>query len=238
MLNIPWYPEADIEQFPDVDSALTEPDGLLSVGGNLSVTTLTSAYRQGVFPWFSEGDPIMWWSPSERAIIPTNAIHISKNMRKLIKQQRYHSRCDTAFAEVVRLCGDTTIRDETWITDDMRQAYQLLHQQGRAHSIEIYDDTQQLVGGLYGVFSANVFCGESMFSAQPNTSKLALIALADFLLAHGCPLIDCQLPTSHLSRMGAVSLSRSDFIKQLINMPKNEFLAGKNWEALWRHYWA
>lgn len=231
MLNVPWLPELDIMHFPPADNALNDPDGLLLIGGNLSATTLQRAYRQGVFPWFDDEQPIMWWSPSIRAVIPTDAIHISKNMGKLWRSGRYRVAIDTAFASVIDACS---AREQTWITDEMREAYEQLHQQGLAHSIEVFDDEDNLVGGLYGVFVRNCFCGESMFSRQANTSKLALIALAKFLQAHDCPLIDCQMPTEHLSSMGAVEMARADFVAELTAMADNHLLTNRRWTDLWQ----
>ncbi|PID58759.1 MAG: leucyl/phenylalanyl-tRNA--protein transferase [Gammaproteobacteria bacterium] len=230
MLNIPWFADEDIVAFPDVERALREPDGLLAVGGNLSVETLRLAYESGIFPWFDDEHEIMWWSPSERAVIPTDAVHVGKNMRKLIKQKRYRVVADTDFVAVMNACAG---RDKTWITDDMRDAYLALHERGIAHSVAAFNPQGDLVGGLYGVFVRNCFCGESMFSYEANTSKLALIALANFLHDNGCHLIDCQMPTAHLTRMGSVSISRSDFATQLHEMQDNVKLVNIHWRALW-----
>lgn len=233
VLNVPWFSDKDILAFPSVDAALREPDGLLVIGGNLSVQTLKKAYRSGVFPWFEDGQPIMWWSPSIRAVIPTRDIHVSKNMAKLMKQNRYQVKVDRDFSAIVRACSN---RAETWITDDMQAAYQQLHQQGIAHSVGVYDEDDALVGGLYGVFTRNCFCGESMFSLAPNTSKLALITLAQCLTKYDCELIDCQLPTQHLHRMGAKNIPRAEFIKLLHGMADNTILMETTWERLWQPY--
>lgn len=236
MVQIAWYPPAEITAFPSVETALDDPDGLLLMGGDLSVVSLSHAYASGVFPWFSEGDPILWWSPSQRAVIPTDAVHISKNMRKLIKQRRYHILIDNDFDVVITACSqESEGRESTWITPDMQLAYQQLHDVGMAHSVAVYNTEKQLVGGLYGVFVKNVFCGESMFSREPNTSKLALIALSQFLMTHGCRMIDCQLPTPHLSRMGAVTIERNEFVGKLQKMNDNEQLNKTHWRNLWQH---
>lgn len=231
MLNVPWLPDAEVSTFPDVTNALKEPDGLLAIGGDLSAKTLLKAYQQGIFPWFTEEQPIMWWAPSVRAIIRPDAVHVSKNMYKLWRRQAYRLSADTAFADVVKNCS---AREQTWITDKMCVAYQALYQQGVAHSVEVYDKDNCLVGGLYGVFVKNCFCGESMFSHQTNASKLALIALAQFLQQHGCEMIDCQLPTEHLQSMGAKSISRADFVEKLIKMTDNEYLVNTRWTDLWQ----
>lgn len=226
MLNVPWFSDNDITEFPSVELALREPNGLLVIGGNLSVQTLQSAYRSGVFPWYEAGQPIMWWSPSMRAVVPAADMHVSKNMAKLIRQNRYQIKFDSDFAAIVSACS---AREATWITEEMQVAYLRLYQLGIAHSVGVYDDDNTLVGGLYGVFTRNCFCGESMFSHMPNTSKLALIALADFLQRHGCAIIDCQLPTAHLQRMGAVAVPRADFISLLQSMTENQALISRKW---------
>ncbi len=241
MLNIAWFDNADISTFPDIDTALVEPDGLLALGGNLSVATLTQAYRCGIFPWFSDDDPIMWWSPSQRAIIRPSHIHISKNMKKLMRQQRYRITIDKTFSSVLQHCStDSHIieRQETWITTEMQWAYQELFAKNIAHSVEVWNEKDELVGGLYGVFVKNCFCGESMFSGEKNTSKLALIHLAQFLQSYRCEVIDCQLPTAHLMSLGANVMPRKDFISMLNQSDDNQQLINKNWSALWQQYWA
>lgn len=233
MVQVAWYPPTEIHRFPSVETALDDPDGLLLMGGDLSVVSLRHAYSGGIFPWFSEGDPILWWSPSQRAVIPTRTVHISKNMRKLVKQARYQVLIDSDFDAVVVACSEAVKgRESTWITDEMQSAYRQLHDNGMAHSVAVYNAEKQLVGGLYGVFVKNIFCGESMFSREANTSKLALIVLSQFLAAHGCNLIDCQLPTPHLARMGAITLERSEFIDKLQNMENNGQLNDTHWRDL------
>lgn len=235
MFNIPWLPNADVMEFPSVNHALIEPDGLLAIGGNLSPSTLMTAYENGIFPWFEDNQPILWWSPSERAVIKTNEIHISKNMRKLINRKIYRVTADTDFDAVIQACAAVSPnRQSTWITQQMQQAYKTLFNAGVAHSIEVYNEQEQLVGGLYGVFVNNCFCGESMFSQKENTSKLALIALANFLNAHDCPQIDCQLPTTHLSSMGATCIYREHFIDTLQSTYPNTRLTQQHWTNLWQ----
>lgn len=230
MINVSWFANTDIQKFPDPKQALREPDGLLAIGGNLSPQTLENAYRNGIFPWYEDGQPIMWWSPSIRAVIPTAAIHVSRNMQKMIKQHRYQVRADGRFHDVVAACASRAV---TWISKDMQAAYLQLHHAGIAHSIEVYDKNENLVGGLYGVFVKNCFCGESMFSLQSNTSKLALIILARFLHENGCSLIDCQLPTQHLLRLGAINWPQATFIEKLRTMPDNFLLSNKKWVTIW-----
>lgn len=235
MYNMRWFPDNDITAFPDTSQALDYPDGLLAMGGNLSQHTLVSAYQQGIFPWFEDDQPIMWWSPSERAVIETNHIHISKNMNKLIKRAHYHVFADKDFEQTVASCAAThPDRQSTWITHQMKNAYLDLFHQGIAHSIEVYDEHNNLAGGLYGVFINNCFCGESMFSKAPNTSKLALIKLAQFLAQHGCEWIDCQLPTEHLSSMGAQVMPRQKFIQLIENLSDNIGLMEQSWLHKWQ----
>lgn len=240
MLNVPWFTDGDIKDFPNPRYALDEPDGLLALGGNLSVSTLYNAYQHGIFPWFAENQPIMWWSPSVRAVINPRTIHVSKNMKKLIKKQKYYYRIDSQFSNVVSACALPSAidpRQQTWITAEMQYAYQQLFDEGIAHSVEVYDPNDQLVGGLYGVFINNCFCGESMFSQKNNTSKLALIQLAKFLQAFDCQMIDCQLPTAHLTNMGAVAMPRMTFLQQLNTMTENQQLNQQHWRQQWQHYW-
>lgn len=239
MLNIPWFEVTDITHFPDPTLSLKEPDGLLALGGNLSAPTLINAYKNGIFPWFSEDQPILWWSPAQRAIIETAHIHISKNMRKLLKQEKYHATADTQFTKVIQSCAKPSpidTRSETWITEDMQLAYRQLHEQGYAHSIEVWNNKQQLVGGLYGVFVNNCFCGESMFSRESNASKVALIKLATFLNNVGCEMIDCQLPTEHLQSLGATVITRENFIQRHTSAPINTVLHQTSWSSLWQQY--
>ncbi len=237
MLNIPWFDETqDILQFPSPNQALDDPDGLLAAGGNLSTKTLSQAYSQGIFPWYTEDQPILWWSPSQRAIIKTHEIHVSKNMAKLCRQGRYQVSFDKDFEAVIEHCSDSSHRkdaqDGTWITEEMQFAYKNLFGHGIAHCVGVYDRAGELVGGLYGVFVKNCFCGESMFSLVPNASKLALIHLAKFLEKHGCHDIDCQLVTPHLLSMGAKEVSRGSFLHNLSKQIDNPQLTHKNWNNL------
>jgi leucyl/phenylalanyl-tRNA--protein transferase len=219
MIELPYL--SPDTPFPDVASALSDPDGLLAYGADLSIKRLFHAYSQGIFPWFSDDEPILWWSPGTRAIIELKDFHYSKSLKKLIKQQRYRVSLNTAFSEVIRHCADIprhyngTTSNATWITTDMQQAYINLHKAGIAHSIEVWDNTE-LVGGLYGVGIGKIFCGESMFHHQPNTSKLAMANLVTHMQRHHMAFIDCQLPTPHLKSLGAIALPRSTFITKLI----------------------
>jgi len=198
--------------FPPLHNALAEPNGLLAVGGDLSVKRLYSAYQHGIFPWYSEHDPIMWWSPTPRAIITSSSIRINRTLNKHIKKKPYKVTLNHAFSEVIDLCADAPFRtDETWIVDDMIQAYQNLHDSGLAHSIEVWDG-DELVGGLYGVAINGFFSGESMFYKKSNASKFALVALSEHLQTAGISMIDCQITNPFLEDMGCFELSRDEFI--------------------------
>ena len=196
--------------FPD--PALAEEDGLLAIGGDLSMERLLVAYSNGIFPWFSEGEPILWYSPHERCVIYPDKIKISKSMQKILKQEVFKITFNEAFAEVIRNCATTERKEQdgTWITNEMQDAYINLHQQGYAHSVEVWLENQ-LVGGLYGLKVNRVFCGESMFSHVSNASKAALI----FLSKMNIDLIDCQLPNDHLISLGAEMISRELYMEML-----------------------
>lgn len=205
--------------FPPVEEALEDPQGLLAVGGDLSVPRLLSAYQQGIFPWYGEDEPILWWAPSPRMVLQPQLVHISKSMAKLIRQQRFQTTYDSAFARVIAHCANTprpqqSDAEATWIIDEMQDAYTDLYHAGYAHSIEVWD-RDELVGGLYGVAIGKMFFGESMFSLRANVSKLAFIALAQLLHGWGFSLIDCQLPTDHLASLGAKPISMEDFQQYL-----------------------
>lgn len=208
--------------FPPVHEALDEPNGLLAFGADLSPQRLFNAYSQGIFPWFGENEPLLWWSPSPRAIIELDDFICAKSLAKLARKSRYQVTLNKAFADVIEACAsiprhhpnsDDTSTD-TWITKDMQQAYVQLHTLGLAHSVEVWDDNE-LVGGLYGVGVGKVYCGESMFHRRSNTSKLAMLALVEHMKSHQMAFIDCQLPTEHLASLGAKPLPRTRFIEKL-----------------------
>jgi leucyl/phenylalanyl-tRNA--protein transferase len=213
-LNISWL-TADCENFPSVDNALEEPNGLLAAGGDLSSKRLVTAYSNGIFPWYDDDQPILWWSPNPRAVIIPSQLHCSRSLKKNIRKSTLNYTFDQAFTDVIHLCGAVREHDQgTWITEEMRDAYTQLHHDGFAHSIEIWDQ-QELVGGLYGVALGKVFFGESMFSLQTNTSKMAILAISQHLADCGYKLIDCQVDSDHLFTMGAVLMTRNDFIQSL-----------------------
>ncbi len=203
--------------FPAVAQALDEPNGLLAFGGDLRPERILAAYRRGIFPWYQDDQPILWWSPDPRAVLFPTHIHISRSMRKALQNERFCVRMDTDFAGVMHGCAEITARrDGTWITPAMHNAYCKLHELGYAHSIEVWsNETHRLVGGLYGIALGAVFFGESMFSREENASKVALIRLCQQLLKWGFAVIDCQVSNPHLHSMGASTIARSSFVKLL-----------------------
>ncbi|WP_019217413.1 leucyl/phenylalanyl-tRNA--protein transferase [Legionella tunisiensis] len=198
--------------FPNPESS--DDQGLLAIGGDLSPERLLMAYKQGIFPWFEPGCPILWWSPNPRLILKPQAFKLSRSLKQALKKP-YRFTVDTAFSEVISACANSEGRiNNTWITDSMRDAYTLLHQMGYAHSFEIWLE-EQLVGGLYGISLGRAFFGESMFHRLRDTSKLALYYLCHTLATWKFDFIDCQLPTGHLQRLGAVIISRREFLHYL-----------------------
>jgi leucyl/phenylalanyl-tRNA--protein transferase len=210
---IVWLsPDDRVDAFPPVTHALKEPDGLLAAGGDLSPERLQAAYRRGIFPWYSRGQPILWWSPDPRAVLVPAELKVSRSLAKTIRNAGFDVRFDTAFAAVIAACGDSKLRAEgTWIVREMRAAYCKLHELGLAHSVEVWRGPE-LVGGLYGVALGRVFYGESMFSRERDASKVALKFLCDELIRREFALIDCQMATSHLMSLGAKLIPRSEFI--------------------------
>ena len=208
---IPWLERKT--PFPPVERALRHPNGLLAAGGDLSAERLLAAYRSGIFPWFSDGEPLLWWSPDPRMVLHTVELKVSRSLAKSIRNRGYEVRLDTAFAAVLEGCaGPRRHQPGTWLGPEMRAAYLRLHQLGYAHSFETWLDGS-LVGGLYGMAIGRMFYGESMFARATDASKVALAALARELLARGFPMIDCQMNTSHLASLGAREIVRSDFLR-------------------------
>jgi len=214
---IKWLDPVDPDfPFPPVDNALKEPDGLLAAGGDLSPNRILRAYRKGIFPWYEEGQPILWWSPNPRAVLYPECLKITRSLRKSLRNKPWTVSFDQAFRDTVTACAAPRRGSNgTWITDNMLEAYYLLYRQGHAHSIEVWENDTNLIGGLYGVGIGKVFFGESMFSRQSDGSKVALIYLMRHLQAWGYPLIDCQLSSPHIDSLGAETISRRRFIKHL-----------------------
>ncbi|TAN38060.1 MAG: leucyl/phenylalanyl-tRNA--protein transferase [Nitrospirae bacterium] len=200
--------------FPPADRA--DPDGLLAVGGDLSSDRILLAYSQGIFPWYSDDSPILWWSPDPRLVLFPDELRVSRSLKQVIKKGDYRVTFNTAFKDVIRNCASVSRKegDGTWITDEMTDAYCLLHDRGFAQSAEAwYGD--ELAGGLYGIGLGNVFFGESMFAKRSNASKVAFVALVTALQAQGCRVIDCQVRTGHLMSLGAREIPRADFVRML-----------------------
>jgi len=221
--TLPWL-NTDSIDFPPLDSALTEPNGLLAIGGDLSTKRLISAYSKAIFPWFNQGEPPLWWSPSPRAIIPIDNLRINRTLRKQLNRKLYKVTINKAFEQVISSCADAPFRTEgTWILDEMKTGYQSLHQQGYAHSIEVWHN-DELVGGLYGVAINGFFSGESMFYKKANASKIALVSLAQLLTSENIKFIDCQLQNPFLESMGCIEIPRTEFIglqQKAIKQPIN-----------------
>ncbi|MCP4408029.1 MAG: leucyl/phenylalanyl-tRNA--protein transferase [Gammaproteobacteria bacterium] len=216
-MAIKWLDPVDSGSlFPPVEEALKEPDGLLAAGGDLSPNRLLRAYRKGIFPWYEEGQPILWWSPNPRAVLHPQHLRISRSLRKTLRNKPWTISFDQAFERTVSACAAPRRGSSgTWITDRMLEAYCELFIQGHAHSVEVWDSDSILIGGLYGVGIGKVFFGESMFSHESDSSKVALIYLLRHLQTWGYPLIDCQLSSPHIDSLGAEPMPRNQFIKHL-----------------------
>ncbi|MCU7799113.1 MAG: leucyl/phenylalanyl-tRNA--protein transferase [gamma proteobacterium symbiont of Lucinoma myriamae] len=221
-------PEDNNYNFPHPDNLLTDPDGLLAIGGDLSPERIVIAYLNGIFPWYSPGQPILWWSPDPRAVLFPEKLHVSKSLKKIIRKKIFTTTIDQAFEQVIHACSQTPrkAQDGTWIDNDMQQAYINLHKLGIAHSAECWQNGQ-LVGGLYGIALGKVFFGESMFSLKNNASKVAFVHLLDVLTKSNYALIDCQVTTAHLLSLGAEEIPRNQFLK-LIAQHTQSFLDTNN----------
>lgn len=215
MAVLRWLSPSVPDDFPAISEALDEPNGLIAAGGDLEPGRLLAAYSRGIFPWYEEGQPILWWSPNPRAILWPEALKVSRSLHRSIARRGYDFRIDTAFDEVVAGCAaPRRYGGRTWITADMARAYGRLHALGWAHSFETQLDGE-LVGGLYGVAIGRVFFGESMFSRATDASKVALVRAVDFLRTRGFALIDCQVASEHLASLGAECIPRSQFVRYL-----------------------
>ena len=219
-MELPWL-DPSLLDFPSVTEALDEPNGLLAVGGDLSVKRLLEAYRRGIFPWYESDQPILWWSPSPRCVLFLDQLHVSKSLRRTIKRKTFSVTADTCFAQVMRECAaPRDYTDSTWITDEMLAAYTQLHDEGYAHSIEVWQDGE-LKGGLYGVALGQIFFGESMFSIANDASKVAMVFLVEHLRQHGFQLLDCQVESPHIMSLGASVIARDDFQKYLVDFTQS-----------------
>ena len=212
--------------FPDPEES--EPEGLLAVGGDLAPQRLLLAYASGIFPWYAEGQPILWHSPDPRAVVVPSALHVSRSLDKTLRRRKFEVRLDTAFADVIRACAEVPRRGEegTWITNDMIRAYERLHESGYAHSAEAWEG-DRLVGGVYGISLGGAFFGESMFTRRSDASKVAFTVLMRQLERWHFDFLDCQMRTPHLERMGAVLWPRKAFLAALARSVVRETRCGR-----------
>jgi leucyl/phenylalanyl-tRNA--protein transferase len=218
---IPWLRPGD--RFPPVERALDEPNGLLAAGADLSLPRLIEAYENGIFPWYSDGQPLLWWSPDPRMVLFPGELKVPRSLRKRLARRDYEVTADTAFEDVIRGCAEPRRgHDGTWITEEMISAYVRLHRAGHAHSVETWIGGR-LAGGLYGVALGHMYYGESMFTRVPDASKIALVHLVRQLERSGFGMIDCQMATAHLARFGAREIPRARFtrkLRELVNYPR------------------
>ncbi|MDR0575981.1 MAG: leucyl/phenylalanyl-tRNA--protein transferase, partial [Candidatus Accumulibacter sp.] len=226
---IPWLGNA--EDFPPLELALREPNGLLCAGGDLTPRRIVQAYVNGIFPWYSPGEPILWWSPDPRMVLFPSEFRISRSLRKTLRRGRYRIRLDTRFVDVIRACARTPRPGQagTWITPEIEAAYVRLHELGYAHSVETWIG-DRLGGGLYGIAIGKMFYGESMFARDADASKIAVAHLARFLGERGFGMIDCQMKTAHLASLGAREIPRGDFVRALRELTAIAPLCGR-WPA-------
>ncbi len=214
MIVLPQLRADVVEPFPDPRGALAAPNGLLAFGGDLLPERLLVAYRHGIFPWFSAGEPILWWSPDPRCVFRTECLRVNRSLRRQLRGKSWRVSVDHAFEAVIRACAAP--RDDgggSWIVPAMIDAYVQLHRLGHAHSVEVWEDAR-LVGGIYGVAVGRLFCGESMFSAESGGSKVALVSLAALLQSWGWPLIDAQVANAHTLSLGAEEMLREDYLRE------------------------
>lgn len=223
-----WIPHnAKADDFPPLERALKHPDGLLAIGGDLTSERIITAYRLGIFPWYNDNEPILWWSPNQRMVLFPENLQISRSLHKTIRKNKFTITLDQNFREVITACaGLRHGQPGTWITDDMREAYCQLHAHGFAHSIEAWYEGD-LVGGLYGIALGKVFFGESMFTKVNDASKVAFVNFVWQLQEWGYELIDCQVATKHLSRFGAIEIPRPKYRKLLDNLCEQNSVVGK-----------
>jgi leucyl/phenylalanyl-tRNA--protein transferase len=229
-IRIPFLDPERPDAFPPVETALREPDGLLAGGGDLSPERLIAAYRRGIFPWYSRGQPILWWSPDPRTVFLTDRMHVPRRLARWLGACEWTIRADTAFETVVRACAAPRASQRgTWIDSAMREAYVRLNALGFAHSVEVWHG-DVLAGGIYGVSIGRMFFGESMFSAADNGSKVALLALARALRGWGCPLLDAQVASPHLFTLGAIEIARDAFCTRVEELAGLTGIGG-DWRA-------
>ncbi len=221
--------------FPPLSAALDEPNGLLAAGGELTIERLLTAYRSGIFPWYSDDQPVLWWSPDPRMVVLPHTFAPKRSLAKVLRNKAYEVRCDTAFEAVMRACAGTPRdgQNGTWITEEMIRAYVRLHRAGHAHSMETWIDGE-LAGGLYGLAIGRMFYGESMFSHSTDASKIAFAHLCAFLAEQECGMIDCQMNTGHLASLGGHEIPRAQFVQALDALVRAPAMRG--WQKITRRY--
>ena len=233
MHTLTWLDSTSLT-FPPGTLAMTEPPGLLAAGGDLSPRRLEAAYAAGIFPWFDDASPILWWCPDPRAVIRPAQVHVGRTLRRRLKRRDYKVTMDMDFDAVIAACAaPRTYADGTWITSDMLEAYRRLHARGTAHSVEVWIDGN-LVGGLYGVALGRCFFGESMFARATDASKIAFVHLLGQLDAWDFPLVDCQMPNPHLDRLGVEQMARRDFLTEVADLVQRDGVPGP-WVMDWRY---
>ncbi|GEM74913.1 leucyl/phenylalanyl-tRNA--protein transferase [Vibrio sagamiensis] len=215
----------DSHIFPSPYTALKDPNGLLAFGGDLSPKRIISGYQQGIFPWYGADEPILWWSPSPRAVFEPNTFKPAKSLKKYQRKHQYQVTLNYATQQVIKQCAATRPAEETWLNEDMQISYMALAEQGHCHSVEVWKE-DMLIGGLYGISIGQVFCGESMFSLKDNASKVALWYLCEHFASHQVQLIDCQVINPHLSSLGAIEIERDQFMEKLLSLRNNNSALG------------
>lgn len=236
VLNLPCLQDTAEDFFPPTTQALDFPNGLLAWGGQLTPARILAAYRKGIFPWFSEGEPVLWWTPSPRCVLFPDRVYISRRTRRRLRQEKYRLTADSAFEAVIKACAaPQEKRDSTWINADMKNVFIDLHEKYAAHSVEVWLD-DQLVGGIYGLAIGHAFFGESMFSRVSDASKIALITLCRQLGHWGFEMIDCQVSNAHLLSMGAEAIGRSEFesrLRKLVSRQRSAQLWTRDFRTNW-----
>lgn len=228
MIRLPWL-DQNTHDFPPVTMALNNPNGLLAAGGDLNPLRIIAAYQRGIFPWYEAGDPILWWSPEPRMVVFPERFHCSRSLAKLLRQNVFNVTADRDFRAVMQACAEPRdYTDNTWITAEMQDAYCRLHELGYAHSVETWYEGQ-LVGGLYGIQLGQVFFGESMFSRVSNASKVAFATAVQYLVSQNCQLIDCQVASGHLGRLGGETMNRQHFTRHLHQLIRDP-APGPRWQ--------
>lgn len=236
MTSLHWL-DADTLLFPDPSQALEEPNGLVAVGGDLSPERILAAYHRGIFPWFNPGDPILWWSPNPRTVLFPPALHVSKSLRKTLRQAPYRVTFDQCFEVVMRECAEPRrYADGTWISEEMIRAYSDLHARGIAHSVEVWQG-EALIGGLYGLALGKIFFGESMFSRVDNASKVGFAHLIRQLRTWDFQMVDCQVASAHLFSLGAEEIPREAFLQMLLNFSEQPATYPRSWSRLTVEPW-